>query len=239
MFTAKSLIAMCAIAAGGFLNAAGGVPGKAGSAVSSQRPIGQLRVAGVGPAADSQLQQASAKALLAEIRADLQDKDAGLRLSELRFERASGRTLMGTGQGVVLLDAVTAIPISVSISYDLPETKVEHVEYRVTGGSRTAELGLQQNKLKASIADLIGSRLVLEFAQQPVDFSLVEISHIDSGRNRMLVSGNGITRFPGEGAAFTRFVAIVDKFTSRVLHVDYELLQEVDVPSDTSLALLN
>lgn len=55
----------------------------------------------------------------------------------------------------------------------------------------------------------------------------------------MVVTGDGITGFPGEGAAYTKFVATVDKFTGDIVNVEYELLQEVAAPARDSLAAMN
>ena len=46
---------------------------------------------------------------------------------------ASGRGLEGHARGFVLFDAVTAIPIQVTVSYDLTDARVEHADYVVTG----------------------------------------------------------------------------------------------------------
>jgi hypothetical protein len=60
------------------------------------------------------------------------------------------------------------------------------------------------------------------------------VDRVDSGRRRMVVTGSGITRFDGEGAAFTRFTASLDKFDGRVLNVDYELLGDADADAIAS-----
>lgn len=232
MHSAKSVLTLFAIAAGGFMNAGTALPGAAAALTAA--PV----VATADPGPDpGLLQRASETALLAAVRQDLQDGQAALRLSTLQFERDSGRGMQGHGNGFVLFDAVTAIPIEVTVSYDLPGARVENVDYRVTGAavdSSPARLGA---KLRQRIADRIGARLVLEFNQQAVDFSLLDIKQVASTRNRMVVTGNGITRFPGEGAAYTRFVATADKFTGQVLNVKYELLQEVEEKPVAELAV--
>jgi hypothetical protein len=185
------------------------------------------------------LQKASELALLGQVRQDLQDNDSSLRLSPLSFRRDSGRSVEGTGTGVVIFNGVGELPISVKVNYDVLDSRVEQVTYRVTGSARQSRVQLLGQQMRSAIADRIGARLVLEFSQQPVDFSLLDINQLASGRNRVMISGNGVTRFPGEGAAFTTFVATADKFTGKILTVQYELLQEVEQPVGDALASSN
>jgi hypothetical protein len=68
------------------------------------------------------------------------------------------------------------------------------------------------------IADRIGSRLVVEFAGQPVDFALRRVEHLAAGREKLLVSGEGIADFGAEGSARTRFVATADRAVGKSAH---------------------
>lgn len=236
MFTMKSALAMMAIAAGGFLNAGDGTTApspqvQAGARASdvAASPLPSVRI----------LQRVSEQAILQQLRQDLQDKDSGLRLSALSFQRDSGRSVEGTGKGVVIFNGVGELPIEVKVNYDVADSRVEHVSYRVTGAARQSRAQLLGKQMRSAIADRIGARLVLEFSQQPVDFSLLDINQLASGRNRVMISGNGVTRFPGEGAAYTTFVATADKFTGKILTVQYELLQEMEQPLADALASSN
>lgn len=237
MFTIKSLLAMSAIAAGGFLNTGNGVPATTRAApapVASSLPIPAPHASSISDAVS--LQRASESAVLAAVRKDLQDDRSGVRLSPLSFQRDGGRSIQGAGHGVVLFDGIGLLPIDVTVVYDLPGARIEQVNYRVTGKAERPKAELLGKKLRNAIADRIGARLVLEFSQQPVDFSLLEIEHLASGRNRVMITGNGVTNFIGEGAAYTRFVATADKFTGHILTVQYELLQEVPALDAASLA---
>ena len=238
MISAKPLLALIAIATGGFLNAGSGLAGAPGSpAAASVRPA----LAQSAVAASAGMQQASERAVLAQIQRDLQDGGARVHLDGLRFSRASQRSVEGRGSGVALFDSVNPIPIEVTVTYDLATARVERTNYQVNETTAPAPVksAVLAKKLRDSIADRIGARLVLEFAQQPVDFSLLQITNVASGRNQMVVSGDGITGFPGEGAAYTKFVATVDKFTGDIVNVHYELLQEVAAPVRDSLAAIN
>lgn len=241
MLMTKSWLALCAIAAGGFLNASFSQPGlphaRAFPSPVDSRQSGLMNQPSA-PTADD-MQKASETALIAEIRHDLRDNTAKLRLSEFRFDQASNRSLEGKSQGLVLFDQTSAIPISATVIYDLPSARIEQVCYEVNEPAQqegTATLGKQ---MRAHIADLIGSRLVLEFSQQPVDFSLLGIDNISRGRDRIVISGNGITRFPGEGAAYTRFIAVADKFSGRILTLKYDLQQEIQPNAAATFAQTN
>jgi hypothetical protein len=239
MFTAKSAFTLFAIAAGGFINTGNGLA-TAPSAAAPGHSASPAAVLQVGPQAeDAGMRRAAESALLAAVRHDLDDSQARVRLTTLEFQPSSGRSMDGHGKGFVLFDAVTAIPIEVNVSYDLDQQRVETSDYHVTGNAVATPRAQLGSKLRQRIADRIGARLVLEFSQQPVDFSLLEINQVASSRNRMVVSGNGITRFPGEGAAYTRFVATADKFSGEVLNVKYELLQEMDEAEATPIASID
>jgi hypothetical protein len=234
MRSAKSVLTLFAIAAGGFIHAGTASPGPIPAIAPSHAS------AAADPGLDHRAMQTAAKsALLAEIRHDLKDGQASLRLSELKFDRASGRSMEGHAKGFVLFDAVTAMPIEVTVSYDLAQSRVEYVDYLVTGAALPSARGALGETLRKRIADRIGARLVLEFSQQPVDFSLLDIQQVASSRSRMVVTGTGITRFPGEGAAYTRFVATTDKFSGKVVSVQYELLQEVSDAGSGALASID
>jgi len=241
MFTTKLCLGLVAIAAGGFLDAGMGQP-ESPSLNQSAAIAAPTRVEATEawPIPDAAaLQSASGRAVLAEVRHDLRDNSAKLRLSDFRFDRVSSQSVEGTGHGLVLFDESSSIPIVATAVYDLSLSKIERVSYQVAGSERQPGAELLGKKLRDRIADLIGSRLVLEFSQQPVDFSLLEINRISAGQERIVIGGNGITRFPGEGAAFTRFTAVADKSSGRILTVKYELLQEMQPRTDVSLAEAN
>ncbi|MEO7251833.1 MAG: hypothetical protein ABIW30_04405, partial [Arenimonas sp.] len=168
-------------------------------------------------------------------------RGAKIHLDKLHFSRASERSVGARGTGVAMFDSVNPVPIQITVTYDLTTARVERASYVVSESTATASSGsaVLGKKLRDSIADRIGARLVLEFAQQPVDFSLLQITNVASGRKRMVVTGDGITGFPGEGSAYTKFVATVDKFTGDIVKVDYELLQELAAPARDSLATMN
>lgn len=223
MFEAKQLMALFAIAAGGFLNAGIGAQGVAAPAASSPAPA-QANAVASGVPADPVLQRAAERALLAQLRSDLGDDSASLRLSALRFQRASGRSIEGRGEALARFDGGAPVPLEVSIAWDVPTQRVEQAAYLVSGQARALRV---DEGMRQRIADRIGARLVLEFAGQPVDFALDHVQHLAAGRERLLVSGEGIASFAGEGAARTRFVATADRASGKLLTLQYELGEQL------------
>lgn len=225
MFEARELAALFAIAAGGFINA--GIGAQVASPVVTTPAVTDM-AAGTARAAelpgDPQLQFAAERALLAQLRADLGDPGVGLRLSALRFQRESGRTVEGRGEALARFDGGAPVALEVSIAYDLPTQQVEQASYLVSGAAPALRIDAA---MRRRIADRIGARLVVEFAGQPVDFALQRIEHLAAGRERLLVSGEGIARFAGEGAARTRFLATAERGTGKLLTLQYEVGEQV------------
>lgn len=221
MFEAKQLMALFAIAAGGFINA--GIGGQDLATTTAAAPA-QASAADSEVPAGPVLQRAAERALLAQLRADLGDDSASLRLSALRFQRASGRSIEGRGEAFARFDGGAPVPLEVSIFWDLPTQRVEQATYLVAG--KTQSLRLHEG-MRQDIADRIGARLVLEFAGQPVDFALDRVQHLAAGRGRLLVSGEGVASFDGEGAARTRFVATADRASGKLLTLQYELGEQL------------
>ena len=226
MIDARQFAALFAIFAGGVLNAGIGAQySSLSSAQAAASPSGQAstsasREAGSG----AELQRASAQALRAQLRADLGDPAAELQLSALHFERASGRSVEGRGRAVALFDGSAPIPLEVSVVWDLPTGRVEQAAYLVAGDATGTRLDAATQK---RIADRIGSRLVVEFAGQPVDFALHRVEHLAAGREKLLVSGEGVADFGAEGAARTRFVATADRASGKLLTLQYELGEQL------------
>ena len=234
MYTSKFLLATFVIAAGGLFNAADRE--QVGVLVPAVDTQGDSAVVAVPPPRlETALAALAEAALLAEVRKDLSEPAATVRLQGLRFAPVGSRTLEGRGSALVLLHGAGTMPVKVTLTSDIVDARVEHVAYRVsgnTGRSRSAVLGAH---LRSQLAQRIQSRLAVEF-DQPVDFALLDIEQVASGRSRLTISGNGISRFPGEGAAYTRFVATADRFSGEIHGVTYELLQEVDEASATRWA---
>jgi len=223
MIEPRQLAALFAIAAGGVLNA--GLGAQFG-AIASPTPSPMLArdVAAAVPKADP-VQQAASAALLAQVRADLGDPTATLQLdAPLRFERDSGRSLQGRGTALASFDHSDPVRLEVSVVWDLPTQRVEQAAWLVTGPAPQAPIDAA---MKDRIADRIGSRLVLEFAGQPVDFALDRVEHLAAGRERLLVSGEGTANFGAEGAARARFVATAERASGKLLTLQYELGEQL------------
>ena len=222
MIDARQLGALFAIAAGGILNA--GLGAQFG-ALAAPAPSSQLAHQLAPPAQPaSSLQRAAEQAVLAQVRADLGDPAASVRLSALRFARGSGRSLEGRGEALARFDHGEPVRLEVSVVWDEPTQRVEQVTWLVTGPAPAAQL---DPTLRTRIADRIGARLVLEFAGQPVDFALRRVEHLAAGRDRVLVSGEGVADFGVEGSARTRFVATAERDSGKLLTLQYELGEQL------------
>ena len=225
MFDARQLAALFAIAAGGVLNAGLGAQVDA-FAASVPSPVLARSVAdAAAPASRAvELQSAASQALLAQLRADLGDPSATLQVDPLRFTRADGRSLEARGTALARFDGSEPVLLEVSVVWDEPTQRVEQAAWLVTGPAPQAPL---DDATRHLIADRIGSRLVLEFAGQPVDFALRRVEHLAAGRERLLVSGEGIADFGAEGAARTRFVATAERASGKLLTLQYELGEQL------------
>lgn len=223
MFTAKISLTLLALAASGFMNSQ---TGNVATPAPDRQPATQVIATAAAPSQNT-LQAAAQASVLASVRSDLQDASAKISLQPLSISRRHGAIEL-RGSGEVQFDHAGSLPIEVLATYDPQSSRMEQVNYRVTGNARPSRPEQLGKTLRQSIADRIGARLVLEFSQQPVDFALLGIDEVTSGRRKVVLSGTGITRFEGEGSAFTQFVATADKFTGKVLTVQYELRQEVD-----------
>lgn len=227
MFTTKTLFGLLAIAAGGIVNNTVNQPFQsppvdAEPSLSAAQPdVDRSRVRG-----DDGMQSAARSAVLAAIRTDLHDNNSSLRLSEFRFDAASSETVEGNSRGQFVFDGASSIPIVATVLYDVPKATIESVRYSLAEKPAAADAGQVGPAMRQRISDVIGSRLVMEFSQQPVDFSLLNVRSIASGPARLLVDGDGVTRFAGEGAAYTRFFAVAEKSTGRIVSIKYDLQQD-------------
>lgn len=221
---AKQMAALFAIGVGGVLNAGLGAQF---DAIAAPSPVLARAVAApdrVDPMRVDPMQVAASAALLAQLRSDLGDPKATLQVSTLQFSRDSGRSLEGRGTALASFDGSEPVLLEVSVIWDEPTQRVEQASWLVSGPAPQTALDATT---KHRIADRIGSRLVLEFAGQPVDFSLQRVEHLAAGREKLLVSGEGVADFGDEGAARTRFVATAERASGKLLTLQYELGEQV------------
>ncbi len=246
MFTGKVIASLFLIATAGVLDAGRGLVGGDAGAMAASGPMAASVTttlpADTGSASMGQVRAAVARALLARVRSDLDDDSVLVDVSGLSLRRDDPGLVSVDGQATVSLGAGGLLPVHVEADWNADARRVDRLDYRVTGAAtaqaqapgadvaagvpaRAAQVG---TTLHAAIEGKVAAGIRAEFASQHPDFQLVAVDAVTSGRYRMVVAGTGITRFPGEGAAFTRFSASIDKFDGRVLRVDYELLQDMD-----------
>jgi hypothetical protein len=224
MFDARQLGALFAITAGGILNAGIGAQFDALAAPAPSPLLAHSLARPPVADASAGLQAAAEQALQAQVRSDLDDASATVALSPLHFVRGSGRGLEGRGEAFARFDGGEPVRLEVSVLWDEPTSSIEQVSWLVTGPATAAKLDAPMRK---RIADRIGARLVLEFAGQPVDFALRRVEHLAAGRDRVLVSGEGVADFGPEGAARTRFVATAERDSGKLLTLQYELGEQL------------
>ena len=221
MFEARQLAALVAIATGGFINA--GLDAHSATAYAAP-PVAAVEHRVDAVPGEPALRAAAEQALLAQLRADLRDPRASLRLQSLSLRRSSGRTLEGRGSALASFDGSAPVQLEVTVAWDLPTQRVEQANYLVAGGADTLSL---DGATRQRIADRIGARLVLEFAGQPVDFALSRVEHLAAGRDRLLVAGEGVASFGAEGDARTRFLATAERDSGKLLTLQYELREQL------------
>jgi hypothetical protein len=220
MIDIRQFAALLAIAGVGFVNAGLEAHVTAAPSASAAAIDHRLDATPQEPALHAQAQAA----LLAQLRSDLGDPDASLQLQSLSLQRDSGRTIEGRGRALAAFDGSAPVPLEVSIAWDLPTQRIEQAAYLLAGPAQPVALDAG---MRARIADRIGARLVVEFAGQPVDFSLARVEHLAAGRDRLLVAGEGVASFGAEGDARTRFLATAERSTGKLLTLQYELGEQL------------
>jgi hypothetical protein len=174
------------------------------------------------------LRDAVHDALLARVRADLDDATATLALDRFVVARPSLRMLEAHGDGTVAIAGSRSVPVRIDATYDLVDHRLDTVDYVVANDAVARDPAATPAPVRAALARRIGQRIAGEFRDQPVHFSLVEVERVDYGRHRTQMTGSGLTDFGPEGRAYTPFVATLDKDTGALLDLRYELLQEDD-----------
>jgi hypothetical protein len=232
MFTTKIIASLFLIAAAGVFDAERGRVGDPDAQAAA--PIGGVQAA----PSIAALRPAVLAALESRLRADLSDPTIQVGIDSLSVGRPNGAILAADGAGFVSLGAGGRLPVRFDADWNPATARLERVDYRVTPVAPATKATSQATPkarpaalragMRDAIAARVGTALRAEFANQPSRFELLGVDRVDSGRRRMVVSGSGITRFDGEGAAFTRFTATLDKFDGRVLNVDYELLDDAE-----------
>jgi hypothetical protein len=222
MIYARKFAVLAAIAAGGFISAGFDAQGSAPVAAAAVPPASEHRVDAMPQ--ETALRAQAEAALLAQLRKDLGDPTATLRLQSLSLTRDSGRTIEGRGRALAAFDGSAPVPLEVSVAWDLPTQRVEQAAYLVAGPATAVAL---DDGMRSRIADRIGARLVVEFAGQPVDFSLARVEHLAAGRDRLLVAGEGVASFGAEGDARPRFLPTAERSTGKLLTLQYELGEQL------------
>ena len=240
MFTGKVIASLFLIATAGALDAGRGLAVGETAATAAATPVGPAATcADRAPSASmGQIRTAVARALQSRVHDDLDDASLSVDVSGLSLRRDAANLVSVDGQATVSMGAGGVLPLRVEADWNAGFRRIDRLDYTVTGAATQRSPRRASNAppgaarigtmLHTKIQDEVGAGIGREFATQHPSFQLLAVDSVASGRYRMVVTGTGITRFPGEGAAFTRFSASIGKFDGRVLQVNYELLQELD-----------
>jgi hypothetical protein len=237
MVAAKLFTSLLLIAAAGMFDAERGRARGAPSGHSSAGMASTTPTAKPAAADAATVRQAVLAALTERLQADLADPSIAVSVETLVLGQPNGAILAADGTGQVSLGAGGQLPVRFDADWSPGAGRLERIDYTVTPSAPVAPVRASvasradqpalRAELRKAIATRVEASLRAEFANQPSRFELLGVERVESGRRRMVVSGSGITHFDGEGAAFTRFNASLDKFDGRVLHVEYELLEDV------------
>ncbi len=202
------------------------------AAVAAQIPQDVLLVQGrsVGAAAYGQtttaqgtlaINDATAAAVIGALQARFDGQAVQFRLGVVSSERASLRDITLHGRGEIRFTASEAwLPISFDALYDT-DTQVVQSPSITLGAqyvARTTDASLPLDGLQRRV----GKAIATEFSSQSVSFDLRQASVIGDDGQRIVVVGNGIAKFDGEGSEDVSVQAVYDRSTKRWIDATYE-----------------
>ncbi len=166
------------------------------------------------------INDATAAAVIGALDSRFDGQSVQFRLGEVLSERASLRDIALHGRGEIRFDGAGEwLPIRFDALYDTDTQSVQ---------SPSITLGAQYNARKDGSLPLgglqvkVGKALSAEFESQQVSFDLQQASVIGGDGQRIVVEGNGIATFDGEGREAVTIQAIYDRGTGRWIDASYE-----------------
>lgn len=166
------------------------------------------------------INDATAAAIIGALQSRFDGQSVQFRLGEIESERASLRDIALHGRGEIRFNASQAwLPISFDALYDTDTQAVQSpsitlgAQHVARSGEALPLDGLQQR---------VGKALATEFSSQRVSFDLQQVSVIGGDGQRLVVEGNGIAKFDGEGREDVTVQAVFDRSSGRWIDASYE-----------------
>ena len=166
------------------------------------------------------IDDAAAAAIIGALQTRFDGQDVQFRLAEVQSERASLRDIALHGRGEIRFDASESwLPISFDALYDTDSQAVQ---------SPSITLGAQHVARSDETLPLdglqwrVGRAMSSEFSSQQVSFDLQQASVIGGDGQRLVVEGNGIAKFDGEGREDVTVQAVYDRRSGRWIDASYE-----------------
>lgn len=166
------------------------------------------------------INDATAAAIIGALQSRFDGQSVQFRLGDVLSERASLRDIALHGRGEIRFDASQAwLPISFDALYDTDTQAVQSPS--ITLGAQhmartDASLPLDSLQMR------LGKAMSTEFSSQNVSFDLQQVSVIGGDSKRIVVEGNGIAKFDGEGREDVSVQAVYDRSSGHWIDASYE-----------------
>lgn len=165
------------------------------------------------------INDATAAAIIGALESRFDGHSVQFRLGDVLSERASLRDIALHGRGEIRFDASQAwLPIRFDALYDTDTQAVQSPS--ITLGAQhmartDASLPLDSLQMR------LGKAMSTEFSSQNVSFDLQQVSVIGGDSKRIVVEGNGIAKFDGEGREDVSVQAVYDRSSGRWIDASY------------------
>ncbi|MEO6155974.1 MAG: hypothetical protein ABIP16_09645 [Thermomonas sp.] len=178
------------------------------------------------------INDATAAAVVGALESRFDGQAVQFRLGDVLSERASLRDIALHGRGEIRFKATEAwLPISFDALYDTDTQTVQSPSITLGAQHMAHEDGtLPLDGLQTRV----GKAMSTEFSSQRVSFDLQQASVIGGDGQRIVVEGNGIAKFDGEGREDVIVQAVYDRRSGRWIDASYEF--GIALPSRNDVA---
>ncbi len=167
------------------------------------------------------INDAAAAAIIGALQTRFDGQPVQFRLGEMLSDRASLRDIALHGRGEIRFDRTGEwLPIQFDALYDTDTQSVQSP--RITLGAQHGARNDGSLPLVA-LQKRIGKAMSKEFESQQVSFDLQQAKVIGGDGKRIVVEGNGIATFDGEGGEDVTIQAIYDTGSGEWIDTNYEI----------------